>query len=183
MNKSIYYFSNASKNTIIREHMYSRKILLKEFNLSNWYVEAHFAVGYFYYEDKYVDKNIKKSIYLYKEASSFDNQNKKNNFGVIYKNGFGIEILQKIWFSTTYFEEAIRQKNDKFSMHNLSHIYIYIWKTGDGIAAIKNESLNYIIKNQLILKIQIQCMNMDYILYNDCINKKEAACYLKNIGR
>ena len=72
-----------------------------------------------------IERDIKKSIYHYKEASSFNNQYAKNNLGVIYRFGCGNEIVQNCEFSIEYFEEAIRRFNDKVSMFNLAHIYIY----------------------------------------------------------
>ena len=48
-----------------------------------------------------------------------------NNLGIIYKNGFGDEIKPNIGLSMSYFEEAIRQKNDMIAKYNYSHLLIY----------------------------------------------------------
>ena len=126
---------------------------------SNGNIDAHFAVGYFYNEGKYIEKDIKKSIHHYKDASNFDNQFAKNNLGIIYKHGIGEEIPQNIPYAIEYFEEAIRQKNDKLSMYNLSHIYIYEYQTNDNI----NESIQLLIdssKQDLIPSDVLLCIAM-----------------------
>ncbi|KAK8897365.1 hypothetical protein M9Y10_015309 [Tritrichomonas musculus] len=92
---------------------------------NNGFVEAQFSFGFLCHEGKNLNRDIKKSIKLYKEASSFNYQYAKNNLGIIYKNGYGDEISKNIEWATIYFEEAIKQSNDKISMYNLSHIYIY----------------------------------------------------------
>ena len=46
---------------------------------------ANFCLGVFFNENKYISKNIKESTHYYKELSSFNNQNAKNNLGIIYK--------------------------------------------------------------------------------------------------
>ena len=84
-----------------------------------------FAVGYLYHEGKYMARNIRQSLHFYKEASSFNNQYAKNNLGIIYKNGIENEIEPRLGSSIDYFEEAIRQENDKASMYNLAHLYFY----------------------------------------------------------
>lgn len=66
-----------------------------------------------------------RSIHFYKEASSLNIQYSKNNLGIIFKRGFEDEIKPRLGSSIDYFEEAIRQKNDKVSMHNLGHLYLY----------------------------------------------------------
>ena len=41
---------------------------------SNGHNYSRFVVGYFYHEGKHVEWDIKKTIYYYKEASTFNNQ-------------------------------------------------------------------------------------------------------------
>lgn len=47
----------------------------------------------------------------------------KNNLGIIYKKGQGVE--PRIVNTIEYFNEAIQQKNDAVAMFNLAHIYFY----------------------------------------------------------
>lgn len=68
-------------------------------------------------------KDIKKSIYYFKESSSFDNSCAKNYLGIIYKNGDGDE--KNVYYAKTYFKEAIKQKEDPYSMYNLARIYYF----------------------------------------------------------
>ena len=70
-------------------------------------------------------RNIERSIRFYKEASSFNIQYAKNNLGIIYKKGFEDKIEPRLGSSIDYFKEAIRKKNDKVSMYNLAHLYLY----------------------------------------------------------
>ena len=84
--------------------------------------DSHFALGYFYQEGKYNNRDIKKSIYHYKEASSFINRYAKNNLGILYKHGYGKDIAKNINFAMVYFDKAIRYHKDKVSMYNLAHI-------------------------------------------------------------
>ncbi|KAK8872041.1 hypothetical protein M9Y10_007799 [Tritrichomonas musculus] len=86
---------------------------------------AHFVAGYFYHKGDYIKKDIRKAIHYYKEGSSFNDQYAKNNLAIIYKNGYGDEIQANTANAIVYLEEAIRQKNDILSMHNLANIYIY----------------------------------------------------------
>ena len=92
---------------------------------SNKYIIAHFKVGFFYHEGKRIKRDIIKSIYHYKEASSFNHFLAKNNLGIIYKNGIDNEIPKNIGLAIAYFDEAIRRNNTKLAIYNLSHIYIY----------------------------------------------------------
>ena len=105
-------------------------------------IKAHFLVGYFYHEGKYVQNDIEKILKYYKEGSSFNDQYAKNNLGIIYKNGFGEKIGKNIGIAISYFEEAIRMKDDILSMYNLSHIYIYEDVTKDRI----DESIKLLVK-------------------------------------
>ena len=120
---------------------------------NKFYKEANFAVGYFYHEGKYVKRDMKMSIHHYKEASSFNSNYAKNNLGIIYKNGID-GIHKNIGLAITYFDEAIRQKNDIVAMYNLAHIYIFEDKSNERI----NESI------QLLLKSLIQGFQPSAIL-------------------
>ena len=106
-------------------------------------ITANFVVGYLYHEGKYVDRDINKSIKHYKYASSFNNIYSKNNLGIIYKNGIGNEISKNIGFAIEYFNESIQRWEDKLSMYNLAHIYIYEYKTNEKI----NESIELLIRS------------------------------------
>ena len=96
--------------------------------------EASFAVGYFYHEGKFIERNIERAIHFYKEASSFNFNYAKNNLGIIYKNGFFPEISKNINTAKIYFKEAIKQKNDMVSMYNLAHVYFYEEHTDKSIS-------------------------------------------------
>ena len=109
----------------------------------NRFKEAHFHVGFLYHEGKYVDQDIEKAVHYYKEGSSFNDSHAKNNLGIIYKNGFHDKIQPKIGLAIEYFEEAIRQKNDKVSMYNLSNIYIYDERVNQNI----DKSIEMLIKS------------------------------------
>ena len=85
-----------------------------------------------------MEKNIEQSIRFYKEASSFNNQYAKNNLGIIFKKG----IERRLGLSIEYFKEAIRQKNDKVSMYNLAHLYLYEEQIKDSI----NQSIDLLIR-------------------------------------
>ena len=103
---------------------------------------AHYLVGFLYHEGKYVKQDIKQAIHYYKERSSLNDNYAKNNLGVIYKNGFYDEIRPKLGWSIEYFKEAIRQKNDKVSMYNLSNIYMYDDRINNDI----NKSIELLFK-------------------------------------
>ncbi|KAK8895338.1 hypothetical protein M9Y10_023798 [Tritrichomonas musculus] len=77
------------------------------------------------------------------EASLFDDNYAKSNLVVIYKNGFYDEIPSNLGLAIEYFEEAIRQKNDKLSMFNLSSIYMYDVRIKIDI----NKSIDLLIKS------------------------------------
>ena len=80
---------------------------------------ANYFLGCIYCKGYCVDRDIEKAIKYFKEGSSFNHQYSKNNLGILFKNFKRNEI------AIEYFEEAIRQKNDKISMYNLGHIYFY----------------------------------------------------------
>ena len=113
--------------------------------------DASFIVGYFYHEGVYLHKDINKAIHFYKQASSFYNQYAKNNLGVIYLKGFGEIIPRYIELSISYFHESITQKNDEISMYNLSHIYIYEFKTKEKL----DESIDLLINSAFKFKYSL----------------------------
>lgn len=76
--------------------------------------DAHFFLGFFFYEGLYLDYAIDKAIHYFKMASCFYNQYAKNNLGVIYKKGKG--VTENVYRAIEYFEEAIREKNELVSM-------------------------------------------------------------------
>lgn len=49
---------------------------------------GNFVVAFLNHEERYVKRNIKNAINLYRNSSSFINQYAKNNPGIYYKNGF-----------------------------------------------------------------------------------------------
>ena len=57
------------------------------------------------------------------QSSSFNDNRAKNNLGVIYKNGDG--VMKSIGLASIYFEEAIKQTNDCYSMYNLARIIYF----------------------------------------------------------
>ena len=84
-------------------------------------------------------RDMKKSIHHYKEASSFNSQYAKNNLGILYKHGIGVEA--NLESAQIYFNEAIKQKDDPISMYNLAHIYLY-----------EEDSIEFIDKSIELLK-------------------------------
>ena len=74
-----------------------------------------------------VTRNINIAIYFFSLAAE-KSILMQNIFLVKYilkVNGFLNQIQQNIGIAILYIEEAIQQANDKVSMYNLSHIYIY----------------------------------------------------------
>ncbi|KAK8840052.1 hypothetical protein M9Y10_030985 [Tritrichomonas musculus] len=134
------HFSDITNTEYIREGI---KYLTK--SCFNGFKQACFSVGFLFHEGKYMKKNIQRSIHFYKEASSFNNQFAKNNLGIIYKNGFNDEIKQNLGLACAYFEEAIKQKNDKLSKYNLAHIYLYNEITDHSI----DKSIDLLIQSSL----------------------------------
>ena len=100
---TIYYYGNGTKQDIINGRDY---IILAS---KSGYTDAYFAHGFLLHEGKSMNRNIKKAIQYYKEASSFNNQYAKNNLGIIYKYGYD-DVDGDVSISIEYFEEAIRQK-------------------------------------------------------------------------
>ncbi|KAK8891595.1 hypothetical protein M9Y10_028808 [Tritrichomonas musculus] len=114
----LYYYGEKIDQNIKKGIYY---IMLSSINRNR---QANFAHGFLLHEGKYIKRDIEEAVHYYKEASSFNNQYAKNNLGIIYKNGFR-EVKPRIGSAIVYFEEAIRQKNDRLSMYNLAHIYFY----------------------------------------------------------
>ena len=85
--------------------------------------EAQKYLGDFYFEGKYMKRDIRESIRLYKEASCFNDKYAKNNLGVIYSSGID-GIPKNTCLAKEYFNEAIRQSGDIISMFNLSNILL-----------------------------------------------------------
>ena len=85
---------------------------------------ADFVLGFLYLEGKYFNRDIKNAISYFNKSSSFSNIYAKNNLGIIYKHGFGNEVQKSTEISFIYFNEAIKL-NDRISMYNLAHLYIY----------------------------------------------------------
>lgn len=78
---------------------------------------AHFYLGVIYSNNKYGKKNIELAIKHYKNASSYNNSNAKNNLAII-------EINDTIFYSEELLTEAIKFKN-QIAMFNLANIYIH----------------------------------------------------------
>ena len=100
----------------------------------NGHKSAHFYVGCFYHEGKYVKKDIKKAISYYKKALSLNQNIAKNKLGIIYKHGFGEEIPQNIGLAILYFGEVIRNEKidtpfSRTTIYNLAHLYIFMDKS------------------------------------------------------
>ena len=70
----------------------------------------------------FLPRNVKKAIKYFKDASSFDDGRAKNNLGIIYKTGDGVEKSNDS--AIIYFEEAIK-KNDFAAAFNLIHTKFY----------------------------------------------------------
>lgn len=117
-----------------------------------------------YYDNKYLKKDIKKSIHYLKESSSFNNKNAKNLLGIIYKNCDGVE--RNIANAIIYFNEAIQQGNDSYSMYNLARIYYFgIEEERDiskSIDLLINAAKNHLLLADLFL----------YYIFSNC-NEKE----------
>ena len=185
INKAINYFSLAAKQDhkvsqyalgyIYIQGLFVDRNIIKGIDYliqssSNNYWNAHFPVGYFYHEGKYVDRDVKKCIKYYKLASSFNSQYAKNNLGVIYKNGID-EIPINHSYAIIYFKEAINRFDDKLSVYNLLHLYIFDIKSYDEI----DELIPFIFKasmNSFLPVIYLLCIAL--ILKNefDIINIK-----------
>ncbi|KAK8835284.1 hypothetical protein M9Y10_016223 [Tritrichomonas musculus] len=134
--------------------------------------EACFAVGYLYHEGKYMERDIDQCIRFYKEASSFNNQYAKNNFGIIYKKGFEDKIEPRLGLSIEYFKEAIKQKNDKVSMYNLGHLYLYLEPIKDSI----NQSIDLLIRSLnegFLPSLELLCISLIKKYDNDIDSIKQ----------
>ncbi|KAK8843622.1 hypothetical protein M9Y10_024682 [Tritrichomonas musculus] len=125
--------------------------------------EAHYFVGFLYHEGKYVKQDINKAIHYYKEASNFYDNYAKNNLGVIYKNGFYDGISPKLGLAIEYFEEAIRQKDDKLSMFNLSSIFMYDERINNDL----NRSIDLLIKSSN-LNFEPSCILLCLAIIKKC---------------
>ncbi|KAK8888304.1 hypothetical protein M9Y10_039370 [Tritrichomonas musculus] len=158
-------------------------IFLKEqkISLALYYLEqsklsnAKFILGVVYHEGKYVERDIRKSIFFYKEASSLNNQFAKNNLGVIYENGYGEKIPQQLGNAVELFKEATK-KNNYLSFYNLAHLYIYKNPNEDNIMKAINLLLSMLkisswIKPTFLLYIAL-ALKCDYKYDN--IDKKIA---------
>ena len=192
INKAIYYLTlsanhnnSAAQYAIGMLYLYKyndRNRVLKGLDFliqssKNCFPKAYFPVAYFYHEGKYVNKDIKKALHNYKEASSFNNQYAKNNLGIIYKNGIGNEIQKNIEFAFVFFDEAIRRFNDKTSMYNLSHIYIYEIKTKEKIddsidLLIESSKQNFIPSKVLLLIALILKFGFEFKKIQEELDKK-----------
>ena len=140
-------------------------------------IEANFVMGYLYHEGKYIDRNMSKSIKHYKYASSFNNFYSKNNLGVIYKNGIGDEIPKNIGYAIEYFDEVVRRWEDKISMYNLAHIYIYEIETDQKIdesieLLIKSSNQNFEPSKYLLCISLIKKHNFDFEKIHNELTKK-----------
>lgn len=148
-------------------------IFLKEqkISLALYYLEqsklsnAKFFLGVVYHEGKYVERDIRKSIVFYKEASSLNNQFAKNNLGVIYENGYGEKIPQQLGNAVELFKEAIK-KNNYLSFYNLAHLYLYKNPNDDNIMKAINLLLSMLkisswIKPTFLLYIAL-ALKCDY---------------------
>ena len=104
-----------------------------------------------YYEGKYVERNINKSIHCLKDACVY--KYAKNNLGVIYKNGDGVE--KNVNYAITYFNEAIDTHNDMLALFNLAHIYLF----GELDKPDYDKSMDYLIKlsrkNKLLSELSL----------------------------
>ena len=116
----IFYYSGLTFIRNIKKSIYYFKLVSK-----NGSRRASFCYGFLLHEGRDIKRNILKAIHYYNDASSFNNKHAKNNLGIIYKNGFGDEIISRVGNAIEYFEEAIQQGDDCLSMYNLAHIYIY----------------------------------------------------------
>ena len=150
-------------------------------------IDACFFIGFLYQEGKHIDKDIKKSIHNYKEASSFNNQYAKNNLGIIYKHGIDNEIEKNIANAEIYFTESIKQKNDKVSMYNLAHLYIYEEGTTESIyksinLLIDSSNLTFFPSTILLLIILLKKYDRNINNYLSKINKKVYNFYFLGIG-
>ena len=86
---------------------------------------GQFSLAFIYQTGKYIKRNIKESIHLYKETSSLNYPYSKNNLGVIYQNGIANEVPKDLIKAKIFFKEAIEQKNNEVAMYNLAHLYIF----------------------------------------------------------
>lgn len=141
IDKAIDYFRKAANNDVPESQFFLGMIYFLNLNeqnqniekgieyliqsSQNGFQEAQFIVGILYHEGRYIQRDIKKAVHLYKELSSLNNNFAKNNLGVLYRNGFGDEIHPNIGYAIEYFKEAIREKNDILSKYNLSITYLY----------------------------------------------------------
>ena len=85
-----------------------------------------------YYLNIYIEKDIQKAIYYFKEASCLNHSGSKNYLGIIYKNGDGVK--KNIVLAIEYFKEAIKISKDIPAIYNLSRIYYF------GIEIEQNEN-------------------------------------------
>ena len=151
INKAIHYFSLSSNNNFAFAQLFLGQCYLLGIHVEqnirrgmnylikssyNGSITANFMVGSLFHDGSYIKQDIQKSIDYYKKASSFNNKFAKNNLGVIYKNEGNIGL------AISYFEEGIKRYNDKLSMYNLSHIYIYKDKSKKRI----DEAIGLLIK-------------------------------------
>ena len=140
INKSFHYFTlgsnlNCPNSQFILGNIYYRGLFTPKdikkglyfiaLSAKNGHKHSLFLYGYVLHEGKNIKKDITAAIKLYKEASSFNSQYAKNNFGIIHKFGFGNEVVANSANAVVYFKEAIHQKNDFLSMYNLANIYIF----------------------------------------------------------
>ena len=129
----------------------------------------------------YANYDIEKAIHYFKEVSCFNNQYAKNNLEIIYKTGQGVP--PNPYGSIVYFEEAIRQKNDKVAMFNLAHIYFY---EEAGISNL-DKAIELLVKSALkntIYSLELLCLavikkyeSLDIFTINEDFHKIAGCCH------
>ncbi|KAK8872157.1 hypothetical protein M9Y10_007919 [Tritrichomonas musculus] len=189
INKSIHYYTlAANKNHSVAQFDLGLKyfggqsvardikkgIYLITLSSINGFTPANFFVGCIYHAGKYAKRDIDKAIHYYKEASSFNIKQAKNNLGILYKNGFNEVVTKNLGLSIDYFKEAIHQKNDILSMYNLAHLYLY----EDPIKNSIDESIKLLIRSvnegafQPSMKLLCLALLKRYGFYLDIIKEE-----------
>lgn len=186
INKAVHYFNLSSNNDNRDAFLYLGIIHLwhGEINKSINFLQlaskkgnilSNFFLGFLYHEGRYIQKDIQKAIHYYKEASSFNNEFAKNNLGILFKNGVDDELQKNLFSAIEYFDEAIRQENNKISMYNLAHIYLFndtidIDKSIDLL--IQSSNQDFLPSQELLCLALIKKYGSDLVTIKEILDKQ-----------